>query len=145
MIEALLNLGLENRAMAPTYMNETSSRSHTILTLNIEQRSMNQSTNQSNMNINTESKHNYARTIRSKLLMVDLAGSERVRRTESKGTRLLEAQSINSSLSTLGNVIAALALSNSTHIPYRNSKLTRLLQDSLGLFYIFHYYSFNLI
>ena len=64
--------------------------------------------------------------------MVDLAGSERVRRTVSKGTRLSEAKSINSSLSALGNVIAALAESNVTHIPYRDSKLTRLLQDSLG-------------
>jgi len=64
--------------------------------------------------------------------MVDLAGSERVRRSVSKGARLSEAKSINTSLSALGNVIAALADPNSAHIPYRDSKLTRLLQDSLG-------------
>jgi kinesin family protein 3/17 len=66
--------------------------------------------------------------------MVDLAGSERVRRTVSKGARLSEAKSINTSLSALGNVIAALAEQSTvkTHIPYRDSKLTRLLQDSLG-------------
>jgi hypothetical protein len=64
--------------------------------------------------------------------MVDLAGSERVRRTVSKGTRLSEAKSINTSLSALGNVIAALAAPHTAHIPYRDSKLTRLLQDSLG-------------
>ena len=77
-----------------------------------------------------------ARTVRSKLLMVDLAGSERVRRTVSKGTRLSEAKSINTSLSALGNVIAALADPSAGtklhHVPYRDSKLTRLLQDSLG-------------
>ena len=64
--------------------------------------------------------------IRSKLLMVDLAGSERVRRTVSKGTRLSEAKSINTSLSALGNVIAALADPHSPHVPFRDSKLTRL-------------------
>ncbi len=64
--------------------------------------------------------------------MVDLAGSERVRRTISKGTRLNEARSINTSLSALGNVIAALAEDRNVHVPYRDSKLTRLLQDSLG-------------
>lgn len=101
-------------------MNVTSSRSHTVLTLNIEQRV-----------VGSGSK-NFSKTLRSKLLMVDLAGSERVRRTVSKGTRLSEAKSINTSLSALGNVIAALAENNVSHVPYRDSKLTRLLQDSLG-------------
>eukprot|EP01031_Cornospumella_fuschlensis_P035496 gene35496-43028_t len=119
--EALLNMGLENRAIAPTLMNATSSRSHTILTLNIEQR----------IHSDPQNPQQYSRTVRSKLLMVDLAGSERVRRTISRDTRLSEAKSINSSLSALGNVIAALA-DGSGHIPYRDSKLTRLLQDSLG-------------
>ncbi len=117
--EALINLGLENRAIAPTLMNATSSRSHIVLTITIEQKIYGEGTN-------------YTKTLRSKLLMVDLAGSERVRRTISKGTRLSEAKSINTSLSALGNVIAALAEQNAIHIPYRDSKLTRLLQDSLG-------------
>jgi hypothetical protein len=117
--EALINLGLENRAIAPTLMNATSSRSHIVLTINIEQKLYGDGTTA------------YSKTLRSKLLMVDLAGSERVRRTISKGTRLSEAKSINTSLSALGNVIVALA-ENTSHIPYRDSKLTRLLQDSLG-------------
>ena len=116
--EALINLGLENRTIAPTLMNATSSRSHTVLTLSIEQRGL---------NLGSRTKN-----VRSKLLMVDLAGSERVRRTISKGTRLNEARSINTSLSALGNVIAALAEDKNVHVPYRDSKLTRLLQDSLG-------------
>ena len=101
-------------------MNTTSSRSHTVLTINLLQR------------VSGDGKNSLSKTVRSKLLMVDLAGSERVRRTVSKGTRLSEAKSINTSLSALGNVIAALAEQNASHVPYRDSKLTRLLQDSLG-------------
>merc|ERR1719438_733588 len=67
-----------------------------------------------------------------KLHLVDLAGSERQAKTGASGQRLKEATKINLSLSTLGNVISALVDGKSTHVPYRNSKLTRLLQDSLG-------------
>merc|ERR1712242_280422 len=67
-----------------------------------------------------------------KLNLVDLAGSERQAKTGAVGQRLKEATKINLSLSTLGNVISALVDGKSTHVPYRNSKLTRLLQDSLG-------------
>ena len=145
-----MNLGLENRAIAPTLMNSTSSRSHTVLTLNIEQRNIGGDASQNNQDGGVLETHagpgrssagkparvgsstGYSRIVRSKLLMVDLAGSERVRRTVSKGTRLSEAKSINTSLSALGNVIAALADPHIGHVPYRDSKLTRLLQDSLG-------------
>jgi kinesin family protein 3/17 len=66
------------------------------------------------------------------LHLVDLAGSERQSKTGATGQRLKEATKINLSLSTLGNVISALVDGKSSHVPYRNSKLTRLLQDSLG-------------
>ena len=64
--------------------------------------------------------------------MVDLAGSERQSKTHATGVRFQEAININQSLTTLGNVISALVDDKKTHIPYRDSKLTRILQDSLG-------------
>lgn len=128
--EALLNLGLENRAIAPTLMNVTSSRSHTVLTINMEQRGATADSGSASQF--SSKKMSHVRTMRSKLLLVDLAGSERVRKTVSKGTRLEEAKSINTSLSALGNVIAALAEANVAHVPYRDSKLTKILHDSLG-------------
>lgn len=130
--EALLNLGLENRAIASTLMNSTSSRSHTVITVIIEQKGHIPSASDDTSDGRAKVPSSYHRVLRSKLLMVDLAGSERVRKTTSKGTRLDEAKSINTSLSALGNVIAALAESNMSHVPYRDSKLTKILHDSLG-------------
>lgn len=110
----LMNIGLMNRAVGATALNERSSRSHSILTVHV--RGIDLETND---------------ILRGCLHLVDLAGSERVDRSEATGDRLREAQHINRSLSALGDVIFALA-QKSSHVPYRNSKLTQVLQSSLG-------------
>ncbi|XP_065165361.1 kinesin-like protein KIF3A [Atheta coriaria] len=114
-ITELMTRGNNNRMTRSTLMNDVSSRSHAIFTITIESK---------------DRLDNKTRI--GKLNLVDLAGSERVSRTHATGDRLKEASNINQSLSVLGNVISALVDCKSTHIPYRNSKLTRLLQDSLG-------------
>ena len=118
-IYKLLGKGTENRAISSTSMNEISSRSHAIFIIILEQ------------NILEEEKE--IKKI-SKLNLVDLAGSERTRITGAKGKQLEESKKINKSLSALGNVINALTelKGNINHVPYRDSKLTRLLEDSLG-------------
>ncbi|KAM7478414.1 hypothetical protein LguiA_026627 [Lonicera macranthoides] len=110
----LMNLGLKNRAMSSTAMNDRSSRSHSCLTVHVQGRDLTTGT-----------------TVRGCMHLIDLAGSERVDKSEVVGDRLKEAQHINKSLAALGDVIASLAQKNA-HVPYRNSKLTQLLQDSLG-------------
>lgn len=114
----LLDSGKSNRVVGCTEMNKDSSRSHCVFTIIIEA-SQAQDDEQNNIT-------------RGKLNLVDLAGSERQSKTHAQGDRLTEAKSINQSLSCLGNVISALVDGKSQHIPYRNSKLTRILQDSLG-------------
>ncbi|XP_044260407.1 osmotic avoidance abnormal protein 3 isoform X4 [Tribolium madens] len=115
--EHFLSLGSKNRIIGATLMNQNSSRSHSIFTISIEQIT--------NVNNNESFK-------KGKLNLVDLAGSERQAKTGATGDRLKEATKINLSLSALGNVISALVDGKAKHIPYRDSKLTRLLQDSLG-------------
>ncbi|MCO5592510.1 hypothetical protein L7F22_046513 [Adiantum nelumboides] len=110
----LMDMGQRNRAVGATALNERSSRSHSVLTVHIKGIDLANGC-----------------VLRGCLHLVDLAGSERVDKSEATGDRLKEAQHINKSLSALGDVIAALA-QKSSHIPYRNSKLTQLLQDSLG-------------
>lgn len=117
----LLHRGSRARVQAQTKMNQSSSRSHSVFIIIMEQ--MNQEMTDG------------ARQIKvGKLNLVDLAGSERVNVTGAKGQRLVESKSINQSLSSLGNVIAALTDTSKSrsHIPYRDSKLTRILEDSLG-------------
>jgi len=107
--------GKSNRHVAVTNMNEHSSRSHSVFLINVKQE-----------NLENQKK------LSGKLYLVDLAGSEKVGKTGVEGMGLEEAKNINKSLSALGNVIAALADGNKSHIPYRDSKLTRILQESLG-------------
>uniref|UniRef100_A0A8D2LPC9 Kinesin-like protein n=1 Tax=Varanus komodoensis TaxID=61221 RepID=A0A8D2LPC9_VARKO len=111
----VIDEGKTNRHVAVTNMNEHSSRSHSIFLINIKQE-----------NVETEKK------LSGKLYLVDLAGSEKVSKTGAEGSVLDEAKNINKSLSALGNVISALAEGTKTHVPYRDSKMTRILQDSLG-------------
>jgi kinesin family protein 5 len=111
----IMKLGNENRAIGYTDMNAQSSRSHSCFIITIHQ----------NNTTDFSSKT-------GKLYLVDLAGSEKISKTGATGNTLEEAKTINKSLSTLGLVINNLTDGKSTHIPYRDSKLTRVLQESLG-------------
>ncbi|KAI9247359.1 P-loop containing nucleoside triphosphate hydrolase protein, partial [Sporodiniella umbellata] len=110
-----LQMGTENRATGSTDMNAKSSRSHAIFSVTLKQ-------------------EKWWMIVHSKFHFVDLAGSERLKRTAAEGDRRKEGININAGLLALGNVISALSdpSKKPTHIPYRDSKLTRLLQDSLG-------------
>ncbi|XP_067655416.1 osmotic avoidance abnormal protein 3-like [Haliotis asinina] len=116
--ERIMEKGWKNRSTGSTLMNADSSRSHSIFTILME------------MATTDDEGEEHIRA--GKLNLVDLAGSERQAKTGATGDRLKEATKINLSLSALGNVISALVDGKSKHIPYRDSKLTRLLQDSLG-------------
>ena len=120
----LLKMGNKNRTTEETNANETSSRSHAILQIVVSFKEKN-----SNFNKNSEIKY-------GKLNLIDLAGSERASVTKNKGLRLIEGANINKSLLTLGNCINALSgkseKGTKVYVPYRDSKLTRLLKDSLG-------------
>eukprot|EP00937_MAST-01D_sp_MAST-1D-sp2_P007103 g7103.t1 len=113
-VNELLTLGVSNRSVGAHNINEHSSRSHLVFAVRVEG-------------------HNRATgsTTQATLNLIDLAGSERLSKTEASGVRLKEAQHINRSLSALGDVVAALG-NGSKHVPYRNSKLTFLLQNSLS-------------
>ncbi|KAI9737449.1 MAG: Kinesin heavy chain [Cirrosporium novae-zelandiae] len=111
----VMRRGGNARAVAATNMNQESSRSHSIFVVTITQK-----------NVETGSAKS------GQLFLVDLAGSEKVGKTGASGQTLEEAKKINKSLSALGMVINALTDGKSTHIPYRDSKLTRILQESLG-------------
>ena len=111
----VIRVGQHNRAISPTGMNAESSRSHSVFLLNVRATDR-----------RTDSKSS------GRLYLVDLAGSEKVGKTGASGTTLEEAKMINKSLSALGLVIKALTEGKGQHVPYRDSKLTRLLQESLG-------------
>ncbi|RQM10076.1 hypothetical protein B5M09_002232, partial [Aphanomyces astaci] len=117
-IDAVMQHGKKNRSVGATLMNQTSSRSHSMFIITVE-----------TATTGVDGKDHICV---GKLNLVDLAGSERQAKTGATGDRMKEATKINLSLSALGNVISALVDGKSQHIPYRDSKLTRLLQDSLG-------------
>ena len=111
---SLLNIGEKMRAVSATQMNNVSSRSHCIFTVSVE------------------SKDEMDSVRSGRLFLVDLAGCEKVSKTGAEGETLAEANKINQSLTTLARCINELTKKKATHIPYRDSKLTRILQDSLG-------------
>ncbi|KAG1664095.1 hypothetical protein FOA52_013279 [Chlamydomonas sp. UWO 241] len=113
-VEALLADAMDKRAVGCTALNEQSSRSHMVFTLRLD-----------GTNAQT------GKTVSGVLNLIDLAGSERVKESGASGVRMKEAQAINTSLSALGDVIVALA-TKAQHVPFRNSKLTYLLQPCLG-------------
>ena len=114
-LKKVLSRGSHKRHVSATGMNEESSRSHAICMISVAQK------DRMDLTVKT-----------GKLFLVDLAGSEMVSKTGATDQRLEEAKQINKSLSALGNVIKALTDGKSSYIPYRDSKLTRILQDSLG-------------
>ena len=113
---AQLQIGAAHRTVGRTEMNASSSRSHALITISVEQRGYNSP----------------GQVLRGKLHLVDLAGSERNKRTKTRGVRFRESIRINQGLLSLGNVINALSTRPKEFVPYRQSKLTRLIQDSLG-------------
>uniref|UniRef100_K3WVX7 Kinesin-like protein n=1 Tax=Globisporangium ultimum (strain ATCC 200006 / CBS 805.95 / DAOM BR144) TaxID=431595 RepID=K3WVX7_GLOUD len=113
-VHSAIERGAANRSVHATEKNEQSSRSHTVLMIDIERKS------KASGDIDT-----------GRLVLVDLAGSERLSKTETTGQRLREAQYINKSLCAISDVMSALR-AKEKHIPFRNSKLTHMLQDSLG-------------
>ncbi|EGB11332.1 hypothetical protein AURANDRAFT_20797, partial [Aureococcus anophagefferens] len=130
----LLAAGNASRTTKATALNETSSRSHAILTLAVERRKVlleERAGSPADVRASTR-----LAVVRSKLHLCDLAGSERAKRSGAEGARLREGIAINCGLLTLGKVISALSDADRSrrpvHVPYRESKLTRLLADSLG-------------
>ncbi|KAJ6685868.1 CHROMOSOME-ASSOCIATED KINESIN KIF4A-LIKE PROTEIN [Salix purpurea] len=128
-----LEQGSLSRATGSTNMNNQSSRSHAIFTITLEQMRKLNPVFPGDSNLNDSMNEEY---LCAKLHLVDLAGSERAKRTGSDGMRFKEGVHINKGLLALGNVISALGdekkRKEGVHVPYRDSKLTRLLQDSLG-------------
>eukprot|EP00240_Pyramimonas_obovata_P003247 CAMPEP_0118924650 /NCGR_PEP_ID=MMETSP1169-20130426/2689_1 /TAXON_ID=36882 /ORGANISM="Pyramimonas obovata, Strain CCMP722" /LENGTH=661 /DNA_ID=CAMNT_0006865781 /DNA_START=135 /DNA_END=2117 /DNA_ORIENTATION=- len=120
----ILKIGEDNRVVANQKLNATSSRSHSLLIITVKRLPNDKS--------NSLSLQQSVTALKGKLLIVDLAGSERISKSGSEGHMLEEAKFINLSLTALGKCIYSLTDPNPAHIPYRDSKLTRLLKDSFG-------------
>jgi len=117
-IMTMFKVGNKNRVKEPTMANEVSSRSHAVFLMTLE----------TEESVEGKISQKYI----SRLSMIDLAGSERAAYTMNKGMRMIEGANINKSLLALGNCINALSKGKKGHVPFRNSKLTRLLKDSLS-------------
>ncbi|KAL7527890.1 hypothetical protein ACHAXR_002180 [Thalassiosira sp. AJA248-18] len=138
-VRVLMEKASMKRATASTHMNSVSSRSHAICTLNVNIAPNLESTEEESDG-DLVSPRSSTQGMRAKLTLVDLAGSERIKRTGAEGARMKEGININKGLFVLGQVVSALSelgqrnagSNHHSHIPYRDSKLTRLLQDSLG-------------
>ncbi|KAI1719255.1 kinesin motor domain-containing protein [Ditylenchus destructor] len=130
----VLKNGSLKRTTAETNMNQASSRSHAIFSLLIKQKRIASIENVEIMGLDAAKEIKELEVLTAKFHFVDLAGSERLKRTGATGDRQKEGISINCGLLALGNVISALGQvkGKAAHVPYRDSKLTRLLQDSLG-------------
>lgn len=149
---ALMEKAATKRATGSTHMNSVSSRSHAICTLNVTiapsdivdktVEEENDNDGETSPRSTTSLASNNQVALKAKLTLVDLAGSERIKRTGAEGARMKEGININKGLFVLGQVVSALSElgqrnqalggGQQSHIPYRDSKLTRLLQDSLG-------------
>lgn len=128
----ILRLGAKNRETAATDANARSSRSHAVFTLHLEQKIQGNKRKRKLSGTSSTSENGEAmQVLRSKFTFVDLAGSERVAQIGAEGRLRSEGIDINQGLSTLGRVINSIA-ENASHVPYRDSKLTKLLQDALG-------------
>ncbi|KAF2120691.1 kinesin [Lophiotrema nucula] len=136
-----LNFGSAIRQTDATAVNAKSSRSHAVFSLNLVQKKSSSppktTTREKRMSVPIEAMSGSAGseswvTVDSKLHFVDLAGSERLKNTQAQGERAKEGISINAGLASLGKVISQLSIQKHGHVSYRDSKLTRLLQDSLG-------------
>ena len=119
-LEGVLREGLKNRSVRSHEMNQTSSRSHSLLTINLHSETK-----------DPEDPSGYIKR-EGRICLVDLAGSEKTKRTQSKGETFIEANNINKSLLVLGNCIHSLSSNKTGHTPYRDSILTKLLADSLS-------------
>lgn len=128
----VMRQGNDNRAVAATGMNEGSSRSHSLFLVSVQQTLDAGADDATGGAGGSGDAQNSGAVLSGRLYLVDLAGSEMISKTGVTGQQLEEAKMINKSLSALGNVINALTDGKSSHVPYRDSKLTRVLQESLG-------------
>lgn len=131
-VQELLQKATERRLTGATVLNERSSRSHAVYTITVTTATKDSNIDNNDIGDTDGSVSNKSNTQTAKLTLVDLAGSERITKTGVNGTQRKESININKDLFTLGKVVSSLSKKGLHHIPYRESKLTRLLSDALG-------------